>query len=37
MAKEVYVAAVGLTKVDLTGHTFASAFDLLAVFHAPIL
>ena len=30
MAKEVYVAAVGLTKVDLTGHIFASVFDLFA-------
>ncbi len=28
MAKEVYIAAVGLTKVDLTGHIFASVFDL---------
>jgi len=28
MAKEVYVAAVGLTKVDLTGRIFASVFDL---------
>jgi acetyl-CoA C-acetyltransferase len=30
MAKEVYIAAVGLTKVDLTGHIFASVFDLFA-------
>jgi len=30
MAKEVYVAAVGLTKVDLTGRIFASIFDLFA-------
>jgi acetyl-CoA C-acetyltransferase len=30
MAKEVYVAAVGLTKVDLTGRIFASVFDLFA-------
>jgi hypothetical protein len=28
MGKEVYVAAVGLTKVDLTGRIFASVFDL---------
>src|SRR5258705_8911459 len=28
MAKEVYVAAVGLTKVDLTGRIFGSIFDL---------
>jgi len=28
MAKEVYIAAVGLTKVDLTGRIFASVFDL---------
>lgn len=28
MPKEVYVAGVGLTKVDLTGRIFASAFDL---------
>jgi acetyl-CoA C-acetyltransferase len=28
MAKDVYVAAVGLTKVDLTGRIFASVFDL---------
>ncbi|MGH0031580.1 MAG: thiolase C-terminal domain-containing protein [Myxococcota bacterium] len=28
MAKEVYVAAVGLTKVDLTGRIFGSVFDL---------
>jgi len=30
MAKEVYIAGVGLTKVDLTGHIFGSAFDLFA-------
>ena len=30
MAREVYVAAVGLTKVDLTGRIFASIFDLFA-------
>jgi acetyl-CoA C-acetyltransferase len=30
MAKEVYVAAVGLTKVDLTGRIFGSIFDLFA-------
>ncbi len=30
MAKEVYVAAVGLTKVDLTGQIFRSVFDLFA-------
>jgi acetyl-CoA acetyltransferase len=30
MGKEVYVAAVGLTKVDLTGRIFASIFDLFA-------
>jgi acetyl-CoA C-acetyltransferase len=30
MAKEVYLAAVGLTKVDLTGHIFATVFDLFA-------
>jgi len=28
MAKDVYVAGVGLTKVDLTGNIFASVFDL---------
>jgi hypothetical protein len=28
MAKDVYVAAVGLTKVDLTGRIFTSVFDL---------
>ncbi len=28
MAKDVYIAAVGLTKVDLTGRIFASVFDL---------
>jgi acetyl-CoA C-acetyltransferase len=30
MAKDVYVAGVGLTKVDLTGNIFASVFDLFA-------
>jgi acetyl-CoA acetyltransferase len=30
MAREVYIAAVGLTKVDLTGHIFSSVFDLFA-------
>ena len=30
MPKEVYVAGVGLTKVDLTGRIFASVFDLFA-------
>jgi len=30
MSKDVYVAGVGLTKVDLTGNIFASAFDLFA-------
>ncbi|HJO23866.1 MAG: beta-ketoacyl synthase N-terminal-like domain-containing protein [Myxococcota bacterium] len=30
MAREVYIAGVGLTKVDLTGHIFASVFDLFA-------
>jgi acetyl-CoA C-acetyltransferase len=29
-AREVYIAAVGLTKVDLTGRIFASTFDLFA-------
>lgn len=28
MAREVYIAAVGLTKVDLTGRIFQSVFDL---------
>ncbi len=28
MPKEVYVAGVGLTKVDLTGRSFATVFDL---------
>ncbi len=28
MAREVYLAAVGLTKVDLTGRSFATVFDL---------
>jgi len=30
MGREVYVAAVGLTKVDLTGRIFGSIFDLFA-------
>jgi acetyl-CoA acetyltransferase len=30
MSKDVYVAGVGLTKVDLTGSIFASAFELFA-------
>ena len=30
VAKEVYLAAVGLTKVDLTGRSFATVFDLFA-------
>jgi len=30
MAKEVYIAGVGLTKVDLTGRIFGSVFDLFA-------
>ncbi len=30
MAREVYIAGVGLTKVDLTGRIFGSAFDLFA-------
>ncbi len=30
MAREVYIAAVGLTKVDLTGRIFGSIFDLFA-------
>jgi acetyl-CoA acetyltransferase len=30
MAKDVYVAGVGLTKVDLTGNIFASVLDLFA-------
>ncbi len=30
MGREVYVAAVGLTKVDLTGHVFGSVFDLFS-------
>ena len=30
MAREVYIAAVGLTKVDLTGRVFGSVFDLFA-------
>ena len=30
MAKSVYIAGVGLTKVDLTGRVFGSVFDLFA-------
>src|SRR5690606_24485222 len=30
VARDVYIAAVGLTKVDLTGNIFASVFDLFA-------
>ena len=30
MAREVYIASVGLTKVDLTGRIFASVFDLFS-------
>ncbi len=30
MPREVYIAAVGLTKVDLTGRIFASVFDLFS-------
>jgi acetyl-CoA acetyltransferase len=30
VAREVYIASVGLTKVDLTGRIFASVFDLFA-------
>ncbi len=30
MSREVYIAAVGLTKVDLTGKIFASIFDLFS-------
>ncbi|MBW2268039.1 MAG: thiolase family protein [Deltaproteobacteria bacterium] len=30
MPKDVYIAAVGLTKVDLTGRIFGSVFDLFA-------
>jgi len=30
MARDVYVASVGLTKVDLTGRIFTSIFDLFA-------
>ncbi len=37
MAKEVYIAAVGLTKVDLTGNIFASVFDLFAQAHENAL
>jgi len=37
MAKEVYVAAVGLTKVDLTGRIFGSIFDLFSDAYARAL
>ncbi len=37
MAKEVYIAAVGLTKVDLTGRIFASVFDLFAEAYSKAL
>jgi acetyl-CoA acetyltransferase len=30
MARDVYIAGVGLTKVDLTGNIFASVFDLFS-------
>ena len=30
MPREVYIAGVGLTKVDLTGRIFASVFDLFS-------
>ena len=30
MARPVYIAGVGLTKVDLTGRVFGSVFDLFA-------
>lgn len=30
VAREVYIASVGLTKVDLTGNIFTSVFDLFA-------
>jgi acetyl-CoA acetyltransferase len=30
VAKDVYIASVGLTKVDLTGNIFSSVFDLFA-------
>jgi acetyl-CoA C-acetyltransferase len=37
MARDVYIAAVGLTKVDLTGRIFASVFDLFAeAYHRAI-
>jgi len=37
VAREVYIAAVGLTKVDLTGRIFASVFDLFAeAYHRAI-
>ncbi len=37
MAKEVYIAAVGLTKVDLTGRIFSTVFDLFAEAHRKAL
>src|SRR3990172_13291126 len=37
MPKEVYIASVGLTKVDLTGRIFASAFDLFSEAYARAL
>jgi acetyl-CoA acetyltransferase len=37
MAKEVYIAGVGLTKVDLTGRIFGSAFDLFREAYARAL
>jgi acetyl-CoA acetyltransferase len=37
VAKDVYVAAVGLTKVDLTGRIFGSVFDLFAEAHRKAL
>jgi acetyl-CoA acetyltransferase len=37
VARDVYIAAVGLTKVDLTGRIFASVFDLFAeAYHRAI-
>ncbi|HZO08807.1 MAG TPA: beta-ketoacyl synthase N-terminal-like domain-containing protein [Myxococcota bacterium] len=37
MPKEVYIASVGLTKVDLTGRIFGSIFDLFAEAYARAL
>src|SRR5262245_22030169 len=37
MAREVYIASVGLTKVDLTGRIFASVFDLFSEAYARAL